>query len=145
MTLRRLVGWGWIGLFFAIGLFAIFANPIVSFMYFILGITYTAFHIVKYCADCTNVYCPLNSASVDFIFGNRYISVRAGYTDINAAKSAWPLVLIMLFPLYFIWLWNYFVVIGLVLFTIILLVAYVTNTCRFCTKTYYKNDKKETG
>lgn len=143
MTIRRLVGWVWIALFFAIGIFAYFANPAVSFIYFILGITYSAFVFIKYCAECTNAYCPFNKNSVDFIIGRRNISVKAEYSDIFAAKASMPLAALMLFTLYFIWLWSPFVVISLILLAVLNMVAYTTTSCRFCTNNCPNNRNKE--
>lgn len=143
MTLRRLVGWGFIALIFAEGIIAFFANPIVSFIYFAIVLSYTAFHFVKYCAECTNVYCPLNSKSVDYILGNKNKKVEAGFSDIDAAKAGWPYVPTLLFPLYFIWIWNPLAVFGLLVYAVLLVVLYTSTSCKFCSNNCPNNRNKE--
>lgn len=141
MSIRRLTGYGWVVLLVVLAILSYFGNRTIFYVYLGLLIPFGIFHSVAICARCTNVYCPLNSKSSDFIFWfrQRAVNKELEYSDKSVLWVQVLLVLIVAIPFVAVWQLSSFAFFVVLAFLVLNMFFYNKESCRYCTNNCLNN------
>lgn len=145
MNYRKLSGWGFILLVFLLALFSYIGNKTFFYLFMALIFPFGLLHVIFLCSKCTNVCCPFNSNSPDFIFssGPAPRRIMVGNSDIDTQWALVPLGLILTIPYIAVWQMNPAIFFPLFIFGVIVIVLYQKESCRFCTNNCRLNGNEE--
>ena len=138
------MGWAFVLLIVSLAVFAFLGNKTLGLIYIGLMVPMVVLHFLLVCAKCTNVGCPLNSKSTDFIFfKGPFESFRdLGYSDIKTLWATIPLALVQIIA--FIALWQLSIslfAVFIALFTVTFY-FYQKSACTVCTNNCPANSNR---
>lgn len=120
-----------------ISVFAALGSPAVFAVYAVaVGVT-GGVHWVRGCMRCTNFACAINPRSPEFVFASSKKRAAPppeveGFSDLDSARLAIPVLLALLVGLYGAWLFHPLTVFAALALIAVGLVIYNRHSCREC-------------
>lgn len=135
MNWRRISGWGLVFLIAAVAVLSYFGNRNLFYAFIGLIVPFLIFHALTLCSRCTNVHCPLNARSSDYVFRVKKPPkhIMLGYSDMDILWTLTPLGLIVIIPLIAVWQLSPFIFFTVFVLVVLNVIVYRKESCRFCT------------
>lgn len=138
MNLRKCSAWGLFLIVAALAIFSWLGSPMMFVLYAVLMLPILVVHPVSICKRCDNLACAINPKSPDY-----FLSLKPGepvgqadadkFSDLRMYLGFYPMVLAIIIGFAGVWYFNKAVFMALAVFSVAVLLTYMSNTCRYCT------------